>query len=133
VSQLRQQGEELEALGIDVVIVTFEVDVLARGYAEETGLTWPLLVDTDREVYRAHGMLDAGFWDVWGPPTWWAYLRALREGASLTASVGDVRQRGGDVLVDPDGVVRLRHVGRGPADRPAVATLLELVRRGARA
>jgi len=28
------------------------------------------------------------------------------------------------VLIDPDGIVRLHHVGEGPADRPAVSDLL---------
>lgn len=48
------------------MVVTFEAGFLARRYQEESGLVWPLLVDEKRDVYRAYGMLDAGFWDVWG-------------------------------------------------------------------
>jgi len=32
------------------------------------------------------------------------------------------------VLIDPDGVVALQHVEVGPADRPAVEAILDIVR-----
>ena len=112
---------------MDVVVVTFEAGFLAKSYIQETGLDWPLLVDETRAVYGAYDMLKAGFWDVWGPSTIWAYLKALLGGAKLQSSEGDVNQRGGDVLVDPEGIVRLHHVGSGPADRPAVQHILTVV------
>jgi hypothetical protein len=34
----------------------------------------------------------------------------------------------GDVLIDPEGIVRVHHVGTGPADRPSVSSLPEIVR-----
>jgi len=59
--------------------------------------------------------------------TWRVYLRELLKGQKLHAAEGDVMQRGGDVLIDPDGIVRLHHVGTGPADRPAVEAILTRV------
>jgi len=109
--------------------VTFENDFFARQYVAETGLTWPLLIDAGRDVYRGYGMLAASFWDVWGPATWRAYLKALLQGQTLKKSAGDIFQRGGDVLIDPTGIVRLHHVGTGPADRPSVETILRHVGR----
>ena len=47
---------------------------------------------------------------------WTAYADHLAlSGQKLQQSDGDISQRGGDVLIDPDGVVRLVHVGDGPA------------------
>ena len=69
-------------------------------------------------------MFSASFWDVWGAKTWWVYLKEIAKGQKLRKSTGDILQRGGDVLIDPTGIVRLHHVGRGPADRPAVETIL---------
>ncbi len=54
--------------------------------------------------------------------------QTLIQGRRLHRSDGDVNQLGGDVLIDPTGIVRLHHVGSGPADRPSVSSLLELVR-----
>lgn len=127
-SQLREHEAKLTELGVAVAVVTFEVGFLARQYVEDSGLTWPLLVDEKRELYRGYGMLAASFWDIWGPKTWWAYLKAVLRGQKLRKSEGDISQRGGDVLIDPAGMVRLHHVGEGPAERPLVAQLLDAIR-----
>jgi hypothetical protein len=34
---------------------------------------------------------------------------------------------GGDVLIDPTGIVSLHHVGAGPADRPAIETIMNKI------
>lgn len=122
---MREYEDEFSGRGVRIAVVTFENDFFARQYVAETGLTWPLLIDAGRDVYRGYGMLAASFWDIWGPATWRAYFQALRNGQTLKKSEGDVFQRGGDVLIDPRGIVRLHHVGSGPADRPAVAEILQ--------
>lgn len=115
---------------MQVAVVTFQADVMARAYAEDTELEWPLLIDETRDLYRAYDMLEAGFWDIWGPSTWLAYARELLKGRKLVKSAADLEQRGGDVLIDPAGIVRVHHVGDGPADRPSAASLLAVVRGG---
>ncbi|MCE5336174.1 MAG: AhpC/TSA family protein [Desulfobacteraceae bacterium] len=125
--QLRQHEKVLEERNIRVAVVTFESGFLARAYAEDTGIEWPLLVDENRELYQAYGMLAASFRDIWGPATWWAYLKEMARGRFPKRTTGDISQRGGDVLIDPSGVVRMHHVALGPADRPSVASILALV------
>lgn len=126
---MREHLDEFTRIGLKVVIVTFESDLVARSYLAENESDWPLLLDRDREVYRYYGMLRASFWDLWGPRSWRAYLRELRRGGTLRPATGDIHQRGGDVLIDPEGIVRLHHVGEGPADRPSVATILDRIAR----
>lgn len=127
---MREAEADLEALNVDVAVVTFDVGLLAEGYAMETGLSWPLLLDRERTLYRAYGMLSARSWVLYAPSPVWAYLKLLAKGRRLRRAGGDIRQRGGDVLVDPAGIVRLHHVGRGPAHRPSVASILDIVRDG---
>ena len=110
-----------------IAVVTFENNFLARDYVADTSLTWPLLVDDTRQTYRKYGMLTASFWDIWGPETWWVYLKQVLKGERLRKSEGDIYQRGGDVLIDPNGIVSLHHVGAGPADRPAIETILNKI------
>jgi hypothetical protein len=124
---LRQRGD---ALGVTVLVVTFEIPRAARAYVEETGLGWPLLLDGSRWLYRAYGMESGRWWAIWGPATWLAYARAIVRGHRLRRPTGDVNQLGGDILIDPDGIVRLQHVGSGPADRPSVESLLRVVQVG---
>ncbi|MBU4152970.1 MAG: AhpC/TSA family protein [Proteobacteria bacterium] len=124
---MRDRKNELSTKNIKVVVVTFEASSLARRYMEETRLDWPLIVDTNRDIYRAYGMLDASFWDIWGPSTWLAYLKEILRGQLPKRPSNDIRQRGGDVLIDPKGFVRLHHIGTGPADRPKVDAILQAI------
>jgi hypothetical protein len=128
VSQLRQREDELDELGVTVVVVTFQSGYLERAYVEETGLPWPLLVDETRDLYRAYGMERGRFWDIFGPKSLALYIQLVLRGRRPRAAAGDTRQLGGDVLVDPSGTVRLHHVGSGPADRPTVDAILDVVR-----
>ena len=126
---MREQEDQFSRRNVKIAVVTFENDFFARQYVADTGLSWPLLVDETRDTYRNYGMLAASFWDIWGLKSWQAYLRALLKGEKLRHSQGDIYQRGGDVLIDPAGIVRLHHIGEGPADRPAVETILRRIDR----
>jgi hypothetical protein len=129
---LRRHEDQIERLGLEIVVVTFEAPERAEEYVRETALRWPLLIDRRRVLYSAYGM-GRGRWSaIWGPATWWAYVQLIGRGHRLRRPTGDIRQLGGDVLVDPMGRVALHHVGESPADRPAVAALFERVRQGQR-
>lgn len=124
---MRDHENEFTKRNVKIAVVTFENDFFARGYVVETSLTWPLLVDDTRETYRKYGMFSASFRDIWGPKTWWAYLKEVLKGEKLRKSEGDIYQRGGDVLIDPNGIVSLHHAGVGPTDRPSIETILNKV------
>lgn len=125
---MRRHEDEIEALGLRALVVTFEGAEAADAYVRETGLRWPLLIDPSRALYAAYGMGRGRWWQIWGPATWWIYARLIARGRRPRPPTGDVDQLGGDVLVDPAGSVVLHHVGSGPADRPAVPVLLDAVR-----
>lgn len=125
---MREYENEIEAIGLKVVIVTFEAGPLALAYVRDTELQWPLLVDESRILYSAYGMERGRWWDIFGPAAWWVYAKLLVKGRRIRRPSGDVQQLGGDVLIDPAGIVRLHHVGAGPADRPSVSSILDVVR-----
>ncbi|MBK7586288.1 MAG: AhpC/TSA family protein [Myxococcales bacterium] len=122
---------ELEGANIDVLVVTFERPDAAARSAADMALPWPILVDSTRELYGVYRMGRAGKWDVWGPSSWWAYARQFARCRWPRRSHDDVYQRGGDVLIDPSGVIRLHHVGVGPSDRPSVELILAAAKPGA--
>lgn len=126
---MRQHGEEFECLGVKVAVVTFESQPNAQSYARDFGLQWPLLVDESRNLYSAYGMEQGDLWHVYGPSACWAYVKLLARGRRPRLPHGDTRQLGGDVLMDRKGVVRLHHVGSGPASRPTVSSILDVIRR----
>jgi hypothetical protein len=121
---LWQEKMHLERLNIQVIVVTCEPVTLPLA---ETEVLFPYFFDEKMLLYENYCMFHAGFWDLWGPRTWWSYLSLLFKGRKMIRSKGDIRQRGGDVLIDPSGKVRFHHVGDGPADRPDPETIFKLV------
>jgi alkyl hydroperoxide reductase subunit AhpC len=126
---LRQQDQQLQDLGVQVCVVTFEFGPLAAAYVAETQLEWPLLVDSERTLYKAYGMEHGTWWNLYGPASIRVYLKLMARGRRLRRPGSDTQQLGGDVLIDPQGVVRLHHIGAGPADRPTITALLEPVKK----
>ena len=124
---MRQHDKELTALRVKVVVVTFELGSAAQAYVRETNLPWPMLVDESRALYAAYGMERGSWWNIYGPRSWWIYAKLLMKGRRLRRSRGDFDQLGGDVLIDPEGIVRLHYVGSGPADRPSVTTIIDQI------
>jgi hypothetical protein len=126
---LREIKNQLDDLGVRVAVVTFEAGPLAQAYVRDTNLQWPLLVDESRALYNGYGMDHGSWWNVYGPPAWWIYAKLLAKGRKFIVSRSDFKQLGGDVLIDPEGIVRMHYVSSGPADRPPVTSLLEQIRK----
>jgi alkyl hydroperoxide reductase subunit AhpC len=127
-SQLRQRADQIASLDLSVLVVTFESPQHARRYVEEIELPWPMLIDENRSLYRAYGMEPGNWREIFGPASWAAYGKLMIRGRMPRRPTGDTQQLGGDVVIDPSGVVRLHHVGSGPADRLSIEQLLEAVR-----
>ena len=121
---MREQQQKLADSDVHVLAVTFQSKSVAQTYVAETHLRWPMLVDPSRTMYRAYDMGRGRVRDVWGWSTWWIYFKLMAKGRRPRGAAGDVHQLGGDVLIDPQGRVRLHHVGRGPADRPTLDAIL---------
>ena len=105
--------------------MTFETAPIARSYVAEMQFSWPVLIDHDRSLYRGYGMERGRLRDIWGGRTWIAYMKEFARGRLPKYSGGDTLQLGGDVLIDPSGIVRFHHVGSGPGDRPSVGVIVE--------
>lgn len=128
---MREHQDEIERIGLRIAVVTFETEAIARKYIDQTGVPWPVLVDRRRELYRAYGMGRGAVTRILGPGSWWAYLKLLFRGHRLHAPTDDVYQLGGDVLIDPAGIVRMHYISRTPVDRPKVEeAILAVVRNG---
>ncbi len=113
---------------MQVLVITFESGPQVPDYVRETELPWPLLIDESRTLYQGYGMTRGRWWEIWGFASWRAYGQLLLKGGRLRRSHGDVHQLGGDVLIDPAGIVRFHHVSENPADRPSITSMLETVR-----
>jgi alkyl hydroperoxide reductase subunit AhpC len=117
----------LKQNNIDVKVVTFDADVLALGYVKKTNLDWPLLLDPTQQLYQAYGMQRGNWWALYNPVSIWVYLKLILRGRPPGRPGRDWSQLGGDVVIDPNGIVRLQHVSVNPHDRPTIESLLKMV------
>ncbi|MFK8111220.1 MAG: AhpC/TSA family protein [Rubripirellula sp.] len=124
---MRQQKEALDKLGLMVKVITFDAGVLALAYVKETDMQWPLIEDSEQLLYAKYGLTRAGWWNIYGLPSICQYLAAMFRGFLPGKPGKDWRQLGGDVLIDPQGIVRLLHVSRSPHDRPSVESILAMI------
>jgi alkyl-hydroperoxide reductase/thiol specific antioxidant family protein len=112
----------------EVVVIAFAAPGYVAAYQRDRLAPLTVLVDESRQVYRAYGLGRGSVRTVWGPKTWWAYAKLIRQGRRFQRPTEDTLQLGGDFVVGRDG--RLVYVFRSadPDDRPTVDDLLVAVR-----
>ena len=101
-------------------MVTFEDRSAATAYIGQTGVGFPILIDENRDLYRAYGLERAKLRHLIGPTTLGAYAREAMAGVFPRRPVADTAQQGGNVLIDPTGIVRYHHIGAGSGYRPSL-------------
>ena len=126
-TQLRQQEGRLNRLDVRAKIITFDDDVMALAYQKEMDLPWPLLSDPEQALYFAYGMTRGSWWAIYGMHSVWKYLKLMLRGRGPGKPGKNWRQLGGDILIDPEGIVRIHHTSTDPHDRPKVDWLLATI------
>jgi hypothetical protein len=118
-----------EERGANVVAIGQGTGAEAARVAAARRVTYPVLGDPGKAAYRTLGLGRSGWFGLLVQPFLedpGSALRNLRE-ADLAASASprsDVKQLGGAVLVDREGIVRYLHRSRTPTDVPPNTTLL---------
>ena len=125
---MRQHEQEFEELSTKVRIVTFDADVMAKLYAQQTELQWPLLVDHARSLYKAYGFLHGSWWDITGPIAIWKYVKLIFKGNRLNKPGEDWLQMGGNVIVGPQGIILMHYLSKTPHDRPTIEQIFEVIK-----
>ena len=121
--------EQLAEAGCSVLVVCqAKPEVLSRYLARHA---WgvPVVCDPDRVAYRAFGLERTGWLTFFRPKVLWGYLRGMLRGyAPKTPYAGeDVRQLGGDFVLDRTGRVVFAHASADPTDRPTVSQILDAI------
>ena len=105
-AQLGQQGDELDRLNVQVLVIGFGMVTRARTWLKETCDLFPLLLDPEREVYRIYGVKESWL-RSWNMRASWLYVRLLLRGRKWRGIQENSTQLGGDFIVGADGIVRL--------------------------
>ena len=109
-----------------MVIISFGSPYNAQLWEKETQSQFTLLLDPDRNAYRAYG-LERSMLRSWGLNTFLTYSRLMLSGRKWRGIQGDSGQLGGDFIVNANGIIRLAYYSRDPSDRPSVSHLLDIL------
>ena len=110
-----------------VLAISFEPQERVSQLSRQLQLPFPVLSDPQRTAYRAYGLASATILSLLAPGTVWAYIKLLARGNQYHFRESDMRQMGGDFVVDEDGLVAYEFRGASPHQRPAILELLAVV------
>ena len=116
-AEFRERGASLAAVGLGD-------PGYARAFRDESGITFPLLVDVDRAAYRAAELRSASFRHLLRWDTFTAGRRARAAGHRQGRTGQNPFQLGGSFVFGPGNVDRYAHVNETFGDSAPVSRLL---------
>ena len=102
--------------------------VYARAFREETGITFPLLIDEKREAYEAMELKSANLLHLLRSDNFQARARAKAAGHSQHKLGKNPFQLGGSFVFGPGDVDRFSHRSETFGDNAPISALLAAVR-----
>jgi len=124
---LRDQKPLLDAVGAVVLVISFESPTALRRFRWFRDLPFIVVSNQSRRLYYAFGLRSRAIYRLFDRDTLGAYARELRHGRLPPRPRADLRQLGGDVVLDRRGDVVFVHRSATPADRPSVDTLIRMI------
>lgn len=124
---MRRHYPAIQKANAEVVAVSFEPKVRLAQLSRQMQLPFRLLSDLERDVYRAYGLARGSWYQTFSPGTIWSYLKLLVRGRRYHFRRSDLRQMGGDFVIDAAGIVRWEHREKTSHDRPSVEEILEVL------
>ena len=124
---MRRHYREIEARQGAVLAVSFESRQRVSQLSRQMQLPFPILSDPQRDVYRAYGLAGGTVLSLLAPGTIWAYVKLLARGNWYHFGKSDLRQMGGDFVVDAGGLVAYEFRSASPHQRPAVEELMAVL------
>jgi hypothetical protein len=128
---VREALPVIRAAGADVLAVGtaagWQATALMGGHGDQPPLGYQCVVDPDHNLYGAldFGRVRAYEWLT--PRLWRNYVGAFRRGARQGAVTGDIHQKPGVAVIDPDRTLRWVHravtVGDYPSREAVLAAL----------
>ncbi len=121
---------EFSRRGISIIVISFAEPTVLVKYQEYHKWPFVILADPQRRAYGTFALTRLSWRQVFSLATLKLYFRLLRQGKKHQHyGKADVRQGGGDFLIDCAGNVLFAHRSRDPADRPSTEMLLQEIDR----
>ena len=124
VAQLREHEQAFRDKRAGLAAIGLGDRLYARLFREDTGITFPLLVDERREAYRAAGLRTASLLHLLRRDNATARKRARAAGHRQHRTGKNPFQLGGSFVFGPGNVDRYAHINETFGDNASPASLL---------
>ena len=126
---MRELYEEILRLGAEVLVVTFSAAQRIPQYLEAHDWPFPVVADPEFEAYRAFELQKGTWWQVAGPQAIVGYLKLMLRGRlpDKHTKGDDVKQLGGDFVLDASGRLLYLYRSQESTDRPSPEELLQVL------
>jgi peroxiredoxin Q/BCP len=124
---LREKEDEFRKRGAGLAAIGLGDMNYARMFRDETGITFPLLVDSERRAYRAAGLDSANLLHLLRGDNAKARTRARAAGHRQHRLGAHPFQLGGSFVFGPGNVDQFAHVSRTFGDNAPVEALLAAI------
>ena len=125
---MRDHEAEIRAAGAGVAAIGLGDVYYAKAFREESGITFPLLVDGERVAYRALGLKSASLFHILKGENRTARTRARGEGHRQHRLGKDPLQLGGTFVFAPQGAVWFAHLSSTFGDNAPMGDVLAALR-----
>ncbi|MGH2396142.1 MAG: peroxiredoxin-like family protein [bacterium] len=126
---MREQEPAFAEAGTGLAAIGLGDRAYARAFREESGIHFPLLIDENREAYRAAGLRVASLLHLLRRSNAVARARARQAGHRQHHLGKNPFQLGGSFVFGPGNVDLFSHVSETFGDNASPAALLAVVRR----
>ena len=109
--------------------ISFEPLERVSQLSRQMQLPFLILSDPQRVVYRAYGLASGTLLRLLAPGTIWTYIKLMAKGNRYRFGKSDLRQMGGDFVLDEGGLVAYEFRGTSPHQRPTVPELIAVLDR----
>ena len=121
---MRQKERRFEAKGVKVILVGLGSPEQAEAFRKEFDLSFPIVCDPDRRLYKAYELKRTGLLKFASPSLLFKGVKALSQGHAMGIPRGDIYQLPGVFIIDQTGRIRFSYYGRDPADHPSPEKIL---------
>lgn len=124
---MREYEQRFKQKGAGLAAVGLGDPQYARSFREETGIEFPLLIDEQREAYRALGLKKASLLHLFRKDNALARKRAKAGGHRQRRLGKDPLQLGGSFVFGPGNVDYLVHISDTFGDNASAESILEAI------
>ncbi len=121
---MRGHQFEFDARGAKLAAIGLGNEQYARLFREESGITFPLLIDSERRAYRAVGLKSANILHLFRSDNAEYRKRAKAGGFTQHKTGKNPFQLGGSFVFGPGNVDRYAHISQTFGDNAPVSELL---------